>query len=81
MSDFNVVFKYFSCYENSEEDKAVEVHETWRIDSLEDLLSEIEEDMDFDDSEGINFDASSEMIEAGRELLRIYDKDGKQLEI
>jgi len=80
MINFNVVFKYFSNYENSGEDKSVKIQETWSAETLEDLLSEIEEDMDFDDSEGINFDASSELIEAGRELLDIYDQDGRKID-
>ena len=33
-------------------------------------------DMDFDDSEGINFDAKSEMIESGREVIWIKDNNG-----
>jgi hypothetical protein len=84
MPTFNVQFRYYSVYEDETENYDVTVEETIHsADSLDILLRiigviEDEEyfDMDFDDSEGINYDASSEMEESGREALRIEDEKG-----
>jgi len=80
---YEVKFKYFSFYEDENENYATFVVEDFDVRSLDELLgilgiSDDENlfDMDFDDSEGINFDAKSEMIESGREVIWIKDNNG-----
>lgn len=81
---YEVDFKYFSSYENSDDDYSKNVTETFLVESFDELcgilgISDDDElfDFDFDDSEGINFDANSEMIEAGRYALSIRDENNE----
>jgi len=84
MLKFEVNFNYFSSYENDEDNYSTDVIETFEVESLDQLLGIlglIDDDdlfdMDFDDSEGINFDAESDMIESGRNVIWIKDEHGK----
>ena len=81
---YEVEFEYFSNYENEEDNYSNNVTETFLVDSFDELcgmlgITDDEElfDMDYDDSEGINFSAKSEMIEAGRNVLSIRDENHK----
>ena len=43
---------------------------------IDKIKNYIEKDEDYDDSEGMNFDAKSDLVEAGRELISITEDKG-----
>lgn len=79
LNSYTVRFKYYSNFEEEDDDYLVFIEETFSAESLDDVYHEIENDEDFDDSPGINFDAKSELIEAGREIVWVKDSKGSVL--
>jgi hypothetical protein len=68
---FIAKFLYFSNYDNEKENKENVVENIFYFSDMESLKNYINEDEDYDDSEGLNFNAKSRLIEAGRELISI----------
>ena len=69
MKTYKVEFKYFSTYEDESENLVEYVTEFFEAESEDDLDEQIQDDMDFDDSCVINFNAKSDNIETGREWI------------
>ncbi len=70
---FIVKFRYFSTYENTKENREEIVENIVYYKNKEALQSFIDEDEDYDDSQGMNFDAKSDLVETGRELISITE--------
>ena len=73
-------YKISSDYENPEENLessyTLEINAT-SLKQLHELLDEEDDNEDWDDSDCINWDATSELICTNRDLVKITDKEGK----
>ena len=77
MTLFKVKFKYFSHFEDAYENYSTIIYSDYEATNIQEVLDTIEEEQEFDDSEAINYDAESDMIEAGRNIITIKDNNGK----
>lgn len=77
-------FKIYSEYENINENIDSELILELDVNSkneIQKILENFEEEMDWDDSEVINFDAKSDLICTTKEFCRLTDHEGNEIEI
>lgn len=77
-------FKIYSEYEDITEN--IDSEFTLEFDAkskneIEKILEEFEEEMDWDDSEVINFEAKSDLIATTIEFIKLTDENGKEIEL
>jgi hypothetical protein len=81
---YNAFFRIYSEYENAEEniysDLNIEINAESIVD-LQDQLKKIEDDMEWDDSDVINYSAESDLICTTCELLKLIDENNTEINL
>ena len=77
-------FKIYSEYENIDENiesESVLEFEATSKDEILHIIEDFEQDMDWDDSESINYEAKSDLICTTREFIKLTDEKGNEIEL
>ena len=81
---YNAFFRIYSEYENAEEniysDLNIEINAE-SIDDLQDELKIIEDEMEWDDSDVINYTAESDLICTTCELIKLIDQNNAEINL
>ena len=81
---YNAFFRIYSEYENAEEniysDLNIEINAESIVD-LQDKLKIIEDEMEWDDSDVINYTAESDLICTTCELIKLIDQNNAEINL
>jgi hypothetical protein len=81
---YNAFFRIYSEYENTEENiysnLNIEIDGESIVD-LQDKLKKIEDEMEWDDSDVINYSAESDLICTTCELMKLIDQNNTEINI
>ncbi len=77
---FTIYSQYENIDENIESESVLEFEATSKDEILH-IIEDFEQDMDWDDSEIINYEAKSDLICTTREFIKLTDEKGNEIEL